>query len=78
MNSIGKITYWLYPSVFFTNMLVGKSLVLNILAVFVVSVLAMAIAYFIIKKIILNTQQNLANLLKTWISQTIKTLLIKE
>ncbi len=57
VNSIGKLTSWLYPSVFFTNMLVGKSLVLNILAVFVVSVLAMAIAYFIIKKIYTNIIQ---------------------
>ena len=51
VNSIGEVTFWLYPSVFFTNLLVGKSVVLNIVAVLAISCLAMLGAYFIIKRI---------------------------
>ena len=51
VNSIGEVTSWLYPSVFFTNLLVGKSVVLNIVAVLAISCLAMLGAYFIIKRI---------------------------
>lgn len=48
---IENVTSYLYPSVIFTNILVGQGVLLNVIAIVAVSALAMTISYFIIKKI---------------------------
>lgn len=58
IKAIGEVTKWLYPSKFFTNIILYKSTILNIIAIILISVAAVAISYFIIKKVYIKTIQN--------------------
>jgi len=58
INFISKLTIYLYPSKFFTDILLGNKVLLNIFAVFSISALAVILSYFILKKIYIRTIQD--------------------
>ena len=58
VNLIGKITNYLYPSKFFTNILLGDSALLSAFAIFSISALAVILSYFILKKIYIKNIQD--------------------
>lgn len=58
INFISEITTYLYPSKFFTNILLGDNVFLNMLIVFFISGLAVMLSYFILKKIYIKNIQD--------------------
>ena len=58
INGIHKISKYLYPSKFFTNILLNNHILFNVIAIIAISFVAVTISYFIIKNIFKNIIQN--------------------
>lgn len=57
INKINNISKYLYPSKFFAEILLNQNLLINIISILAISLLAIFISYFIIKKMYLNIIQ---------------------
>lgn len=58
INIINAITNWLYPSKFFTNIILHTYTLTSVLAIILISVVAVTISYFVIKRVYIKTIQN--------------------
>ena len=58
IRTISRVTNWLYPSKFFTDIILYNHTLINILAVVLISAAAVFVSYFIIKRVYLKIIQD--------------------